>query len=284
MVWGALGVLAFSMTLPATRAAVADLDPVIVGIGRAVVAGLLALLALVLTRQPAPPRAYWGRLLAVAVGCVAGFSLLSALALVQLPAAHAAVMTGLSPAATAVMAVWRGGERPSRAFWIASACGLAAVLAFAIARGAGRLHAPDLYILIAVLAVGWGYAEGAVAAREMGGWQVMCWALVISLPVLAPIVAIRVATHGLSAGPAAWAGFAYVSLISMFLGMIAWYRGLAQGGIARIGQLQLAQPVLTLVWAALLLGERVTLGMAVASLAVVASVAATQRTRVGREA
>jgi drug/metabolite transporter (DMT)-like permease len=283
-VWGALGVLVFSMTLPATRVAVAELDPVVVGLGRGVVAGVLAALTLLLTRQPAPPRRLWGRLLAVAAGCIVGFPLLSAFALGSVPAAHAAVTIGLAPAATAVMGALRGGERPSRGFWIACAAGLAAVLLFAISRGAGRVHWTDLFILLAVLLVAWGYAEGAVAARDLGGWQAMCWALVIALPVLTPVVGARVLARGLSAGPAAWSAFAYVSLFSMFLGMFAWYRGLALGGIARIGQLQLAQPVLTLLWAALLLGETVSIGTIGASLAVLASVALTQRMRVSRRA
>jgi drug/metabolite transporter (DMT)-like permease len=282
VLWGSVGVLAFSMTLPATRVAVGEIDAVIVGPGRAVVAGVLAAIVLLVTRQRLPPRALWGRLVAVAIGVVIAFGVLTALALKRVPASHAAVMTGLLPAMTAVMAALRTGERPSRGFWISCALGLAAVLVFAIARGAGQLHGADLFILLALLLCSWGYAEGAAAARVMGGWQVMCWGLVAAWPFVAPIVIVRVATHGVSAGPAALAGFAYVSLVSSFLGMFAWYRGLAQGGIARIGQLQLAQPVLTLIWAALLLGERVTMGTIAASVAVLASVALTQRMRVAR--
>lgn len=280
--WGAVGVLAFSMTLPATRVAVGQIDAVIVGPGRAVVAGFLAAIVLIVTRQRVPPRELWGRLVAVAIGVVIAFGVLTALALKQVPASHAAVMTGLLPAMTAVMAALRAGERPSRGFWVACALGLGAVLLFAIARGAGQLHGTDLLLLLAVVLCSWGYAEGAAASRVMGGWQVMCWGLVIAWPFVAPIVVLRVATHGIAAGPAALAGFAYVSLVSSFLGMVAWYRGLAQGGIARIGQLQLAQPVLTLIWAALLLGERLTIGTVAASVAVLASVALTQRMRVSR--
>jgi drug/metabolite transporter (DMT)-like permease len=282
ILWGAVGVIAFSMTLPATRLAVSEIDPVIVGPGRAVVAGLLAAVVLILTRQSLPPRALWGRLVAVAIGVVIAFGVLTALALKSVPASHAAVMTGLLPAMTAVMAALRAGERPSRGFWISCALGLGAVLVFAVARGAGQLHGADLLLLLAMLLCSWGYAEGAAAARVMGGWQVMCWGLVTAWPFIAPIVILRVATQGVSAGPAALVAFAYVSLVSSFLGMVAWYRGLAQGGIARIGQLQLAQPVLTLIWAALLLGERVTLGTVAASVAVLASVALTQRMRVSR--
>jgi drug/metabolite transporter (DMT)-like permease len=283
LLWGALGVLAFSFTLPATRLAVAELDGTVVGLGRAIVAGILAMLLLAATRQPIPPRRLWFGLSIVAFGCVLGFPLFSAIALKTVPAAHGAVIIGLLPAATAIMAVIRGGERPSAAFWVASLCGLVAVLFFAVAQGAGRPQIADGLILIAVILGALGYAEGGVLARELGAWQVISWALVLSAPVLVPIVAIRIAQVGVSAGPGAWFGFAYVSVVSMFLGFFAWYRGLAIGGVARVGQIQLIQPILTLLWSALLLGETVTPATVVAALAVLASVAFTQRTRVGRK-
>jgi drug/metabolite transporter (DMT)-like permease len=282
MLWGALGVLAFSFTLPATRMAVAEIDGTVVGLGRAIVAGILAVLMLAVTRQKIPPRRLWGRLGIVAFGCVLGFPLFSAIALKTVPAAHGAVIVGLLPAATAVMAVLRAGERPSPAFWIASLCGLIAVLGFAVAQGAGMPQPADGLILIAVILGALGYAEGGVLARELGAWQVISWALVLSAPVLVPVVALRIAEVGVTAGPAAWFGFAYVSVVSMFLGFFAWYRGLAIGGVARVGQIQLIQPILTLVWSALLLGEQVTLATIVAAIAVLASVALTQRTRISR--
>jgi drug/metabolite transporter (DMT)-like permease len=189
------------------------------------------------------------------------------------------VIVGMLPAATAVMAALRGGERPSPAFWAASAAGLVAVLAFAATQGASGVAPADLYVLAAVALAALGYAEGGALSRRLGGWQVICWALVLSAPVLVPVVALRIGSEGLHAGPDAWLGFAYVALISMFLAFFAWYRGLALGGIARIGQIQLAQPVLTLCWAALLLGEQVTAATVLAALAVLASVVATQRLR-----
>jgi drug/metabolite transporter (DMT)-like permease len=283
LLWGALGVLAFSFTLPATRLAVADLDGTIVGLGRAIVAGILAALMLAATRQKLPPRRLWFGLSVVAFGCVLGFPLFSAIALKTVPAAHGAVIVGLLPAATAVMAVLRAGERPSPAFWIASLCGLVAVLAFAVAQGAGLPQPADGLILIAVILGALGYAEGGVLARELGAWQVISWALVLSAPMLIPVVALRIDEVGLAAGLTAWLGFAYVSVVSMFLGFFAWYRGLAIGGVARVGQIQLIQPILTLLWSALLLGEQVTPATVIAALAVLASVALTQRTRVGRK-
>jgi drug/metabolite transporter (DMT)-like permease len=275
--WGALGVLGFSFSLPATRLAVADLDPVVVGLGRAVVAACLAAALLAARREPLPARADWPRLAIVAVGVVVGFPIFTSLALRHLSSAHASVIVGVLPAATAAMAVVRGGERPSRAFWLAAVAGLAAALGFAATQGASGLAAADVYVLIAVALCALGYAEGGALSRRLGGWQVICWALVLSAPVLAPVVALRASATGLHAGTDAWLGFAYVALVSMFLGFFAWYRGLALGGIARIGQVQLAQPVLTLIWAALLLGEQVTAATVLAALAVLASVVATQR-------
>jgi drug/metabolite transporter (DMT)-like permease len=281
-VWGGLGVLAFSLSLPATRVAVADLDATIVGLGRALVAAALAAALLSIRREPVPARADVPRLLLTGVGVVIGFPLFSSLALRELSSAHATVIVGLLPAATAAFAVARGGERPGRGFWAAAAAGLVAVLAFAATQGASGLAVADLYVLGAVALCAFGYAEGATLSRRYGGWQVICWALVLTAPALVPVVAVAVAVDGLSAGSDAWLGFAYVSLFSMFLGFFAWYRGLALGGIARIGQIQLGQPVLTLVWAALLLGEEVTAATVAAALAVLACVGLTQRARVSR--
>jgi drug/metabolite transporter (DMT)-like permease len=281
-VWGGLGVLAFSFSLPATRVAVADLHPTIVGLGRALVAAALAATLLRIRREPTPARADVPRLLLTGVGVVIGFPVLSSLALRELSSAHATVIVGLLPAATAAFAVARGGERPARGFWAAAAAGLAAVLAFAATQGASGLAVADLYVLGAVGLCAFGYAEGGALSRLYGGWQVICWALVLTAPALVPVVAVAIALDGLHAAPDAWLGFAYVSLFSMFLGFFAWYRGLALGGIARIGQIQLAQPVLTLVWAALVLGEQVTAATVAAAFAVLACVGLTQRARVSR--
>jgi drug/metabolite transporter (DMT)-like permease len=278
-VWGALGVLAFSFSLPATRLAVEDLSPTFVGLGRALVAAVLAAGLLALRRERVPDRRDIPRLLLTGLGVVIGFPLFSSLALRELTSAHATVIVGLLPVATAIFAVTQGGERPGRGFWAAALAGLVAVLAFAATQGAAGLAVADLYVLLAVALAGFGYAEGATLSRRYGGWQVICWALVLTAPFLVPVVAVSMA-GGVQASPEAWLGFAYVALFSMFLGFFAWYRGLALGGIARIGQLQLAQPVLTLVWAALLLGESVTAATVAAALAVLACVGLTQRSRV----
>jgi drug/metabolite transporter (DMT)-like permease len=279
-VWGGLGVLAFSFSLPATRLAVEDLSPTVVGLGRALVAAALAAALLAWRRERLPDRRDVPRLLLTGVGVVIGFPLFSSLALRELSSAHASVIVGLLPAATAAFAVTRGGERPGRGFWAAALAGLAAVLAFAATQGASGLATADLYVLVAVALGALGYAEGGALSRRYGGWQVICWALVFTAPVLVPFLVAGIARSGLDAGRDAWLGFAYVSLFSMFLAFFAWYHGLAKGGVARIGQLQLGQPVLTLVWAALLLGEEVTPATVLAALAVLACVGATQRTRV----
>lgn len=278
-----MGVLAFSLSLPATRVAVADLDPWVVGLGRAVVAAALAVAVLVARgERPLPPRRIWGRLMIVAFGVVVGFPLFTALALRELGSAHSAVIVGVLPAATAVAAVARAGERPSGGFWLAALGGLVAVLIFAITQGAAGVGLADGFVLLAVASAALGYAEGGALARDYGGWQVICWALIISAPVLVPVVAVQVVRHGLSAGPVAWLGFGYVTVFSMFLGSFAWYHGLALGGVARVGQVQLAQPLLTLAWSAALLGERIGTWTIVAALAVLACVAATQRARIHR--
>jgi drug/metabolite transporter (DMT)-like permease len=277
---GALGVLGFSFSLPATRLAVADLDPFLVAFGRAVVAGLLSVAVLRATRARRPTGAQVKALAVVAVGVVVGFPLFTSLALHHVPASHGAVVVGMLPAVTAVAAVLRAGERPTRGFWLASGAGLAAVLAFALSQGGGQLGTPDLELLIAVVLCALGYAEGGRLSRELGGATTICWALVLSLPVTVPVSAAALAAHPAHAGASALLGFAYVSVISMFLAFFAWYAGLARGGVAKVGQVQLAQPVLGLVWAALILGEHVSRVTVAAAVFVLAAVVATQRTRV----
>lgn len=274
--WGIVGILAFSMTVPATRLAAPELGGVVVGLGRALVAAVLAGVFLLAVRARVPARRHWPGLAIVALGVVVGFPLCTSLALTRVPASHAAVVVGLLPAATAVMAVLRAGERPPPAFWGACAAGVVAVLGFAVVEGAGRPQPADALLLAAILLCGLGYAEGGRLARDLGGGRVICWALLLAAPFLAVPVAAAVVRDGVAAGPAAWAGFAYVSVVSMFLGFFAWYRGLALGGVARVGQVQLAQPVLTLTWAALLLGEPVGPWTVVASVFVVGSVALTR--------
>ncbi len=273
LAYGFLGVLGFSLTLPATRAAVVDLDPVFVGLGRALVAAILAAILLGATRQKRPDRRQLKSLLIVAFGVILGFPLLSAWAMQQLPASHGAVVTGILPLATAIAGTIRAGDRPSRGFWIASITGSLTVIAFAVISGAGQPQVADLALIGASVAAAIGYAEGGRLAQVMGGWQVISWALVLAAPIVALPVITAVLQHGLVASPSAWLGFGYVSVISQFFAFFAWYQGLAIGGVARVSQIQLLQPFLTILASALLLGEAIapfTIGAATLVAATVA--------------
>ncbi|MFY1651700.1 DMT family transporter [Solwaraspora sp. WMMB762] len=282
---GALGVLAFSMSLPATRVAVQHLDPWFVAFGRAVGAALLAWAYLGFTRAPRPTRSQWRRLSVVALGVVVGFPLFTSLALTTQPSAHGAVVIAVLPAVTAVFAVLRAGERPPPLFWAAVGGGLVAVLGFLAAGGAvrGALTAADLFLLVAVVLCGLGYAEGGALARELGGARTICWALLLSLPATVAVTLAVSVVRPPRADALTWSAFGYLTVVSMFLGFFAWYAGLARGGVARVGQVQLAQPVLTLLWSAVLLGETVGAASVMAALGVLACVVLTQyqRGRVG---
>lgn len=272
---GALGVVIFAMTLPMTRLAVGDtsapqLPPAFVTAGRAAVAGLLSLVYLWVVRAPRPPRALWATLALSAAGTVLGFPLFLALALRHVDAMHAAVVTGVLPLATAVVAAGVLRQRPSLAFWACALAGCGLVLAFAAWQGSGRLVAGDALLLGAVASGAVAYVAGARAAAVMPAEHVIGWVLVASLPLTLPAALWLWPTQAASA--AAWGGFAYVSVFSMWLGFFAWYRGLALGGVVRVSQVQLLQPFLALLFAVPVLGERlepVTLGFALAVMAVV---------------
>jgi len=274
---GFIGVVIFSGSLPATRLAVLELDPVFLTVIRATIAGVLALCLLWLFRERRPARQQWFSLLIVALGVVVGFPLLTALALQHVTSAHSIVFVGLLPLATAIFGVLRGGERPRPVFWIFSVLGSSLVVGFAVSQGLTASPTGDLLMLAAILACGLGYAEGAKLSRTLGGWQVICWALVLSLPVMA-VLSLWLAPVSFSGiSVTAWACLAYVSLFSMLIGFVFWYRGLAQGGIAAVGQLQLLQPFFGLALAATLLHEHVSVGMLVVTLGVILCVAGAKK-------
>jgi drug/metabolite transporter (DMT)-like permease len=277
---GFAGVLIFSASLPATRLAVQGthgFDPLFLTVARATIAGLLGLLLLVAFREARPAKRDVAPLVVVALGVVVGFPLLTALALRHITSAHAVVFIGLLPMSTAIFGVIRGGERPRPAFWLFAALGSAAVVAFAMRNGVSASPLGDALMVAAIVVCGLGYAEGARLSRRLGGWQVISWALVLSLPVMAPLaVWARPASFG-QIGVAAWGGLAYVSLFSMLIGFVFWYRGLALGGIASVGQLQLLQPFFGLLLSALLLGERIPPSMIVVTTVVVGCVALGRR-------
>ena len=285
MLLGLAGVAIFSLTLPFTRLAVRELDPLFLTLGRALGAAVLAGGWLRLRRAALPGRAALGPLTVVALGCVLGFPLLSSIAMRSVPASHGAVLAGLLPLATALYAALRGYERPSKGFWLVALLGTGLVLVFALGQGGGTLQHADLLMFGAVVAAAAGYAEGGRLARRLGGQEVICWALVLAaIPAALLLLTLpgdrlaRLAT----AGPASWLAFGYVTVFSMFIGFFFWYRGLALGGVAKVGQVQLLQPFLSLAGAALLLGETLTLANVGFALAVIATVALGRHMQVRR--
>lgn len=266
---GFIGVLIFSGSLPATRVAVMDFDPIFLTTARAAIAGLLGLAMLLLFRQKRPQRGDLLSLAIVALGVVVGFPLLTALALKHVTTAHSIIFVGLLPLATAIFGVLRGGDRPRPAFWLFSCVGSALVAGFALTQGVTASPVGDGLMLAAIVACGLGYAEGAALSRKLGGWQVICWALTLSLPIMLMLTFATLPPSFAGVGSNAWIGLAYVSLFSMLIGFVFWYRGLAQGGIAAVGQLQLLQPFFGLTLAATLLHEQVSSLMVVVTLGVV---------------
>ena len=277
--WGSglVGVIIFSGSLPATRVAVGDFSPVFLTSARAVIAALLGAAFLVVLRQVRPARRNLGSLAVVALGVVVGFPLLTALALQHITAARSIVFIGLLPLATAIFGVLRGGERPKPIFWLFSGLGAATVAGFAFFNSGAGAFSGDLLMLAAILLCGLGYAEGATLSRKLGGWQVISWALLLALPVMAGVALITVPGSWGGIGGPAWLGLAYVSIFSMLIGFVFWYRGLALGGIAGVGQLQLLQPFFGLALAGLLLHEPVAWTMIAATGLVVLCVAGAKR-------
>jgi drug/metabolite transporter (DMT)-like permease len=286
LLWGLVGVVAFSFTVPFTRVAVAGLSPLFIGSGRAVVAALLAAAALAITRQRLPRGRQWIRLVVIAGGIVVGFPLLTSFALVTASASHGAVVIALLPAATAVMAVIRGRERPPISFWILAAVGAIAALVFASIQGGGfgRFELSDLLFFGAVIAAAIGYAEGGLLARELGSWQTVSWALIVASPVMILLAAISAVQRPPAAEPLQWAAFAYLGVVSMLLAFFAWYRGLSIGPMAQISQVQLVQPVLSILWAAVILGEELTLPTIIGGAAVILCAGVAVRIRLDRTA
>jgi drug/metabolite transporter (DMT)-like permease len=280
LVWGFAGVLVFSVTLPVTRFTVGSLDPIVTGLGREVVAGVLAGAVLAGVGARPPRGRQWRQVAIVTLGVVVAWPLLTAEALRHVDASHSIVMTGLLSAFTALFAVLRTRERPSAAFWLATTGGLASIVAFALVQSAGSPDIADLLLLGAALLCAWGFAEGGLLSRELGAWQVIGWALVLGLPIVSPVVIWRVAESGLDAAPSAWAGLAYLGTFSAFLGFLPWYRGLAMGGIAKVGQLQQLSPALGLLWSVVLLGEQLDALLLLAIAAVMFFAFLIQRTEV----
>ncbi len=274
---GFIGVVIFSGSLPATRVAVQQFDPVFLTVARAAIAGVLGLGLLLLFREKRPTRRDLASLIVIALGVVVGFPLLTALALQQVTSAHSIVFIGLLPLSTAIFGVLRGGERPRPAFWLFSGVGSALVVGFAVAQGLAASPIGDLLMLAAIIVCGLGYAEGAKLSRVLGGWQVISWALVVSLPIMLALSFLVMPASFAQIEMPAWISLAYVSLFSMVIGFVFWYKGLAQGGIAAVGQLQLLQPFFGLALAATILHETVTWLMLLVTVTVILCVFGARR-------
>ncbi|HMN76743.1 MAG TPA: DMT family transporter [Burkholderiaceae bacterium] len=272
---GLIGVVIFALTLPMTRLAVGaasepQLSPLFVSAGRAAMAGLLSAAVLALARARPPRRDEWLAYAVSAAGTVIGFPLFLGLALRDVESMHAAVITGVLPLATALAAALYLGQRPSSGFWACAVAGCALVVAFAARQGGGRLSAADGLLAIAVASAAVGYVAGARLAARQPAEFVICWVLVLSLPFTLPLMLASWPEAGVR--PSAWAGFAYVTLFSMWIGFFAWYRGLALGGTVRVSQVQLVQPFLSLLFAVPILGERLDATTVAFSIAVIATV------------
>ncbi|WP_336687591.1 DMT family transporter [Chryseobacterium bernardetii] len=274
---GFIGVLLFSGSMPATKLAVMEMDPIFATIARAVIAGILALSVLLIYQEKSPEKKQLFSMVLVAIGCVIGFPLLSSLALQYLTSAHSIVFLGMLPLATAIFGVFRGGEKPHPVFWLFSVIGSLLVIGYAFSQGISASPVGDILMLLAIILCGMGYAEGAKLSKTLGGWQVISWALVISLPVMLPLFFIYFPTNVESISFRGWFGLGYISLFSMFIGFIFWYKGLALGGITTVGQLQLLQPFFGLALAAYLLHEQVSIGMLGITVGVILCVIGTKK-------
>ncbi|MEB6670692.1 DMT family transporter [Acinetobacter pittii] len=275
---GFIGVAIFAGSLPATRVAVMGFEPGFLTAARAAIAGILGLILILVLKQKKPAKQDWCPLAIVALGVVIGFPLFTALALQYMNAAHSIVFVSLLPLATAIFAVLRGGEKPNLFFWIFAILGSAVVFAYMFfVSGDTSLGIGDFYMLMAIILCGFGYAEGGVLSRKIGGWQVICWALILSLPFMLFLTVFYMPASFQSISTSALVGLIYVSLFSMLIGFFFWYKGLAQGGIAAISQLQLLQPLMGLGIAAVLLHEQVSWSMLVVTAATILCVAAAKK-------
>ncbi|MFF3908802.1 DMT family transporter [Streptomyces sp. NPDC001848] len=275
----ALGVVAFSLTFPATAWGLEGFGAWSLVAARSVLAALIAGGCLLALRVPVPARAHWAGLAVVAAGVVLGFPLLTTLALKTSTTAHAAVVVGLLPLTTALLSALRVRTRPSRTFWLAALAGAAAVIAFTVQQSGGALTGADAYLFGALLICAAGYTEGGRLARVMPGWQVIGWALVLCLPLTVPAAVVALSYEPVHLTAHTVAGLLWVAAGSQFLGLVVWYRGMAGIGIPKASQLQLAQPLLTLVWSVLLLGEHLTPAAPLTAAAVLVCIAVTQRAR-----
>jgi drug/metabolite transporter (DMT)-like permease len=277
----AVAVVMFSGTVPATRIAVATIDPVVVGVGRSVLGALLAIAYLMVIRAPRPSSRHLPSIVVVAVGAGVGFGWFSAQALRTVSATHGSIVIGLLPILTALFGVLRTGARPRPLFWVATAAGTATVVWYAASGGRTEpLGAGDVYLVAALLCAAVAYAEGGRLARTVPGGQVIAWALVAALPLSVPLTVAALLRSPFTPSTASLAALGYMAIFSVFVGMVLWYRGMGLAGVARVSATQLAQPLLSVVWSWLLIGEPLRPQTVVAAILVLVSVGVAQWTRV----
>lgn len=258
MLLGLVGIVCFSITLPATSIAVPYFGETIVGLGRTVIAAIVVSIIFLIKKESLPTRKQFISLGIVALGAVLAFPLLTTFAMKSLPVSHGAVELALLPLATAGFAMWRGGERPSKRYWIASIIGAITVIIYAVFLGLGQLQAGDIALIVAVIVLGLSYAEGGKLSKELGSWQVIAWAILIGAPIFIIPVGFSVSVDMFQAPIEAWISLLYLGIVSQFLAYVAWYGGMSLGGIARVGQIQYIQPFLMIGFSVVFLGESIT--------------------------
>lgn len=274
-----LGVVSFSLTFPSTVWGLESFGPWSLVAVRSTLAALIAGAFLLAGRVPLPERHHWAGLAVVAGGVVIGFPLLTTLALQTSTTSHAAVVVGLLPLTTATLAAIRTGRRPSRTFWFAAVAGAVVVIAFTVQQSGGAVSTGDLYLFGALLVCAAGYTEGGRLASLMPGWQVIGWALVLCLPLMAVASVVTLSIEPVALNAHGVIGLVWVAVGSTFFGLYVWYRGMAEIGIPKASQLQLAQPLLTLFWSVFLLGETLPLAAPLAAVGVLVCIAVTQRAK-----
>ena len=280
MLIGFIGVAIFSLTLPFTRIAVQEMSPFYISFGRGVLAGVCGALLLLVTKSPLPTRSQFKKLLVTAFGVVYGFPIFTSLAMQSLPSAHSGIVLGILPLAMSAMGAMRFRERPSFAYWVTAVCGTLLVLVYSMIDGGGGLAFGDIWLLLAIITAAIGYSEGGKLAEEMGATKVISWAVALTLPINLPATYIFANTALTDLSASVFISFLYTGLFSAFIGFFFWYRGIALGGVARVGQVQLLQPFLTLIGAYFLLGEPITLLNVVFAIAVLVVVLIGRKTNI----
>ncbi len=280
MLLGMIGIAIFSLTLPATRFITPYFDPIFIGLGRASVAAIFAGIILVIFKQSLPNKQQIKGLAITAFGVVIGFPVLTSWAMETVHASHAGVVIAIMPLLTAIIATLISGERPSKQFWVIGFIGAFIVTSYALLQGNLSVQRGDLLLLSGSVLGALGYAVGGKLSQQLGGWQVICWVLVLSFPFII-IPTLLKQPDDLSFIPTnVWLSFFYLALMSQLIGFFFWYKGLAIGGIARVSQVQLSQPFITIIASIILLGETFDITTLVFAIAVVLVIAISRKTSI----